>query len=234
MLAVGAVVGFGVSLTINRSHSAPDPIVITPAPSGPVSVPPATEKAKSEVVVQVAGEVKAPGVFHLPTGARVQDALHAAGGPTSNANLDPFNLAAILVDGTQLRIPKQLIASSKANPETKLPRMRGQIAPVSVTIPPEYQVTPVANSTYSATSKPNQNSSGTHRSGAKKTPTEPISLNSATAEQLQMLPGVGPSTADKIIAYRQTHGGFTSVDEMLDVKGIGPKKLEKMRPWLRL
>jgi competence protein ComEA len=59
-------------------------------------------------------------------------------------------------------------------------------------------------------------------------------LNSSTGEQLQALPGVGPSTAAKIVEYRTEHGGFTSIDELLAVKGIGPKKLEAMRKFLKL
>ncbi len=61
-----------------------------------------------------------------------------------------------------------------------------------------------------------------------------ISLNSASASQLDRLPGVGPSTAAKILEYRRDHGGFANIDELLSVKGIGPKKLAAMRPFLKL
>jgi competence protein ComEA len=237
MLAIGAVLGMGASLTFNRNR-APDPIIITPAESNPLP----SESTKTtpttgrEVIVQVAGEVKAPGVFHLPAGARVQDALHAAGGPSSKADLSAFNLAAMLIDGTQLRIPQRSAKSppfqTLTNPPTR--SLEGQIAPMPVQIPSAYQVTPIPNYPYSASASPKGTKSPSRHSGAKKDPTEPISLNSASSDQLQLLPGVGPSTAEKILEYRQSHGGFTSVDELLDVKGIGPKKLEKMRPWLRL
>jgi len=237
MLAIGAVLGMGASLTFNRNR-APDPIIITPAESNPLptEVTKAPLTGAREVVVQVAGEVKAPGVFRLPVGSRVQDALHAAGGPSSKADLSAFNLAAMLIDGTQLRIPQRSAKSPTLQTSTKQSarRLEGQIAPLPVEIPSAYQVTPIPSSPYAVNASPKGTKSPSHHSGAKKDPTEPISLNSASADQLQLLPGIGPSTAEKILEYRQAHGGFTSVDELLDVKGIGPKKLEKMRPWLRL
>ena len=61
-----------------------------------------------------------------------------------------------------------------------------------------------------------------------------VSLNKATQTQLETLPGVGPATAKKILDYRMEHGGFSSVDELLAVKGIGPKKLEAMRKFVKL
>jgi competence protein ComEA len=60
----------------------------------------------------------------------------------------------------------------------------------------------------------------------------PINLNTATAEQLEAIPGIGPVLAQRIIEYRQTHGRFQSVDELLEVRGIGPKRLESMRPYV--
>ena len=60
----------------------------------------------------------------------------------------------------------------------------------------------------------------------------PINLNTATAEQLEAIPGIGPVLAQRIIEYRQMHGRFQSVDELLEVRGIGPKRLENMRPYV--
>ena len=68
----------------------------------------------------------------------------------------------------------------------------------------------------------------------KPPPSQPVSLNGADANLLESLPGVGPATAEKILAYRREHGRFTSVDELIAVKGIGEKKLAKLRPFLRL
>jgi comEA protein len=66
----------------------------------------------------------------------------------------------------------------------------------------------------------------------KKPPASPINLNTATSEQLQQVPGIGPSTADKILQMRKSYGAFKSVDDLLAVRGIGPKRLEKMRKYL--
>ena len=66
----------------------------------------------------------------------------------------------------------------------------------------------------------------------KKPPTHPINLNSASAAELQQVPGIGPSTADKILEMRKSYGAFKSVDDLLAIKGIGPKRLEKMRKYL--
>jgi len=68
----------------------------------------------------------------------------------------------------------------------------------------------------------------------KKPPTHPINLNSASAAELQQVPGIGPSTADKILQMRKSYGAFKSVDDLLAIKGIGPKRLEKMRKYLTI
>jgi len=66
----------------------------------------------------------------------------------------------------------------------------------------------------------------------KKPPEQPINLNTATAAQLQEVPGIGPATADKILKMRKSYGAFKSVDDLRAIKGIGPKRLEKMRKYL--
>lgn len=68
----------------------------------------------------------------------------------------------------------------------------------------------------------------------KKPPTHPINLNSASSAELQQVPGIGPSTADKILEMRKSYGAFKSVDDLLAIKGIGPKRLEKMRKYLTI
>jgi competence protein ComEA len=79
---------------------------------------------------------------------------------------------------------------------------------------------------------PSRTPRGTPQAAATATTQFPINLNTATAEQLEAIPGIGPVLAQRIIEYRQTHGRFQSVDELLEVRGIGPKRLESMRPYV--
>lgn len=154
------------------------------------------------ILVHVAGEVLHPGVVVLARGSRVIDALDAAGGPTSRADLNTVNLAAGLVDAVQIYIPK-----------------RGEMAKRPVTRPlPGVNLPP--------------NSIGS--SIPDRANTEPIDLNTATEQQLDTLPGVGPSTARAIVAYRLQHGPFARVEDLLNVRGIGPAKLEALLGFVRV
>jgi competence protein ComEA len=155
-----------------------------------VSRPPARAS-----VVHVAGAVRRPGVYRLPAGARVQEAVRRAGGARRGANVNGINLAAKVVDGQQVVVPSRTPSGSRA---------------------------PAA-----AAGAPAEGSAPAGAAGAAPGP--PISLNNATAEQLDTLDGVGPATAQKIIAWRTQHGGFRSVADLGQVPGIGPKKLAALR-----
>lgn len=134
------------------------------------------ERRAPRPVVHVAGAVLRPGVYRLRAGARVRDALSAAGGPRRGADTAGVNLAARVADGQQVLVPA-----------------RGPASDI-----------------------------GGERGG-------PLSLSSATVEQLDGLAGVGPATADKIVAWRTDHGGFSSVEQLAEIPGIGPKRLEALR-----
>jgi competence protein ComEA len=135
------------------------------------------------VVVDVVGAVRRPGLYRLPHGARVADAVASAGGTTAKAAVELVNLAATVADGEQIVVPRKGAAGSLGGP--------GSVAP-------------------GATSGP-------------------VHLNSATLEQLDSLPGIGPVTAQKILDYREQHGAFGSVDELDAVPGIGPARLEQLK-----
>ena len=143
----------------------------------------------SIVVAHVAGAVARPGLYRLGGSPRIADAIDAAGGPATDADLDQVNLAAPVADGERVYVPR-----------------RGESPP------------PVAG----AGGGPSAAAAG------------PLDLNTATAEQLEDLPGVGPSTAAAILAYRQEHGRFRSVDELLEVRGIGEARLAELRPKVRV
>jgi competence protein ComEA len=131
----------------------------------------------------VAGAVRRAGLYRLRDGARVADAIARAGGATRRADLALLNLAAPLVDGQQVLVPRR--------------------------------VPPVAVEAGAAARSP--------------TPGARVSLGSATVEQLDALPGIGPVTAGKIVAWRSTHGPFRSVDDLDEVPGIGPARIEQLR-----
>jgi competence protein ComEA len=158
------------------------PAVSTGSGAPPPSVVPA------EVVVQIAGAVVRPGVYHLPLGSRVGDLVSMAGGPLAGVDAAVLPLAAKVADGQRVYLPKPGEPLSAA-------------AGVSV--------------------------SG---SGA----TGPVDLNSATAAQLDALPGIGPSTAAAIVAYRDKHGPFTSIDGLLEIKGLGASKVDALRELVRV
>lgn len=136
-----------------------------------------TVRTAPRLVVDVAGAVRRPGLYRLATGARVDDAVAAAGGGTARADIASVNLAAPLSDGEQVLVPARGAAGAVG-------------AATGNTI---------------------------------------VDLNSATAEQLDTLPGIGPSTAAKIVAYRQQHGAFHSLAELDAISGIGPSKLAELK-----
>ncbi|MFM8944741.1 MAG: helix-hairpin-helix domain-containing protein [Actinomycetota bacterium] len=145
--------------------------IATTAPASPAPAAP--------VVVHVAGRVRSPGVYELAAGARLVDALEAAGGALRGADLDAINLAALAVDGTQIYIPR-----------------RGEIAAAAT--------------------------GGVSADGR-------IDINAATAADLETLPRVGEVLAQRIVDYRTANGPFASVDDLLDVSGIGQATLDGFR-----
>ena len=74
--------------------------------------------------------------------------------------------------------------------------------------------------------------SGSVDAGKKKPPAKPVNINTATSQELQQVPGIGPATAEKILQMRKSYGAFKSVDDLLAIRGLGPKRLEKMRKYL--
>jgi competence protein ComEA len=156
--------------------------------------------APSIVTVHVAGAVKSPGVYRLAASARVIDAVTAAGGPASDADLERINLAQLLVDTEQVFIPGRTTRS------------------VTPTIAPRHRPTTTVASPRVPTQQGNSPSSGSL-----------VDLNIATAADLDALPGVGPATAKAIIDYRTTKGKFSRVEDLLNVAGIGPAKLATLR-----
>jgi competence protein ComEA len=138
-----------------------------------------------DVVVDVTGAVARPGVYRLPAGARVTDAVERAGGASGGALLEVINLAARLADGQQVVVPAQGPGGA-----------------------------PLAT-------------------GSAAGEEGPISLGTATVEQLDTIDGIGPVTAQDIIDFRDEHGGLSSIDQLDQVSGIGPATMESLRARLQ-
>jgi competence protein ComEA len=176
------------------------PAVVAPPAQAPAEGAPAAEALGATapeggvVLVHVAGAVRRPGLYELPAGARVADAIDTAGGPRRNADLDTVNLAQVVSDAMKVEIPT-----------------RGQ----AVSAPPAPGATP-----------------GLAVGGTA--PAGVVSLNSADLGALETIPGIGPVKAAAILQYRDEVGGFSSVEELLDVTGIGPATLESIRPYVTL
>jgi competence protein ComEA len=173
---IGVIAGFllaGAIFLVSRSPSG-EPVTLQPAPTD------------APLVVHVVGAVPRPGVYELPEGSRVRDAIQAAGGLLAQAEADAINLAALVEDGQRLDIPFE----GGAPPE-------------------EFPNGPIA------TGAPNQ--------------AELVDINAASAEELDELPGIGPTTAQKIVEYRELNGPFQRIEDIMNVSGIGPATFEELR-----
>lgn len=183
---LGIMAGFALAGLLFFVARAPagEAIILEPAPT------------KSPIAVHVIGAVPRPGLYEFAEGARVQDAIDAAGGLLSSASVDSINLAALLEDGQQLNIPyktgEEPIENSSTEEEPILP-------------------------TEESLEDPEVES------------TELININTATVEELDSLPGIGPTIAQRIIDYRNENGPFNTIEDIQNVSGIGPSTFEEIQ-----
>ncbi|MEO6907496.1 MAG: helix-hairpin-helix domain-containing protein [Abditibacteriaceae bacterium] len=190
------------------------------------------ESFEQPVTIQVSGQVRHPGIYTLSFNARIYQAIEKAGGALPNADLDSINLADWVKDGSQISVLAK-------NDVPTTPEEPTNLDPVVDTFPLGLDsTTPGTSSPKSTftTDRPlssNKSTRSSHPKGAlKELPKAPVDLNRATSEQLQQLPGIGSAMADRILTYRKENRGFTSVDDLDNVRGIGTKKLEKIRPFV--
>src|SRR5215207_840798 len=145
----------------------------------------------ADVVVDVAGAVVNPGVYRLPAGSRVNDAVQRAGGATARAEIEAINRAARLTDGQQVIVPERVAGAA------------GSVASAAA----------VGDATAEATG--------------------PISIGTASPEELDTIEGIGPVTAQKILEYRDQYGGIASIEQLDEIDGIGPATMEALRSRLQ-
>lgn len=205
----GALVIGAVALTmVNRGESgAESPVVVRAAGSYSETsgVNPAVQPLPqtNEIVVSVTGAVREPGVFQFMGSERVIDAIDRAGGETTAATLDGLNLAARLIDGTTLIIP---VAGEESARTENLDRYRATANPAAYTTSGNHQTRGLIGGTASGR----------------------ININAAGQAELETLPGIGPTYARAIIAYRQ-RTPFARPSDVMQVQGIGTKRYEAIR-----
>lgn len=190
------------------------------------------ESFEQPVVIQVSGKVKHPGVYTLPFNARIYQAIEKAGGALPGADLDSINLADWVKDGSQINVTAKNDTHIEPTKPVDADATSGTFPLGLDSTAPD---TPASKSTFTADPLPSSKRSTPsphHKSALKELPKSSIDLNRATSEQLQQLPGVGPAMAKRILAYRKENQGFTSVDDLDNVRGIGTKTLEKIRPFV--
>ncbi|NGX07246.1 helix-hairpin-helix domain-containing protein [Mycobacteroides franklinii] len=196
VLALGAIGVLAALVTVfTVMRQPPAPVSANLPPVQPVSS--SSVSAPSSLVVSVVGLVKRPGLVTLTAGARVADAVTAAGGAVDGADVITLNMARPVVDGDQIVVG--------------LSPMPGQ--PVGM-----------ASSIAAAGQAPTGSANPTGPAAPGR-----VNLNTATASELDALPGVGPVMAASIVRWRSEHGKFTSIDQLAEVDGIGPSRLDKLR-----
>lgn len=168
-IVVGVLLAAGVIFLVTRPPRG-NPIILLPAPT------------PAPITVYVGGSVKQAGLYALPYGSRVNDAIQAAGGFSEQANQGAINLAKMLADGDQVNVPASKPSGTSEN--------------------------------------------GTGQPGPSF---DLVDINTATLEQLDNLPEIGPITAQKIIDYRNSNGLFGKTEDLLDVDGIGQGTFDKIK-----
>lgn len=215
----GILLALGLSVSLNQKYESPD--LLPKEESGidlessafceeenkeenvEESVEESREETAAFVCVYVCGEVAAPGIYYLPEGARIFDAVKAAGGTLPEAAEDILNLAQTAEDGMKIRIPSEA--------EVKAAGGAGEA--------PDLQGIAETSGLYVSGSDPKGNGGSSGK----------VNLNTASKEELMTLPGIGESRAEKIIAWRTEHGGFQSAKDIMKVSGIKEKAYEKLK-----
>ncbi|MCX6028909.1 MAG: ComEA family DNA-binding protein [Chloroflexi bacterium] len=195
-LSMGWLAILAAVLLLTR-RPAGQPIEILPPPTALPTAAPAPTATPGPCRVDVAGAVRTPGVYTLPRGSLVADAITAAGGPAGDADLDRLNKAIALQDGMQIYVP-HLAQPSPVPVRPTLPTAAATTAPTRVTLGATTGSTPTGKL---------------------------VNLNTATPEELDTLPGIGPSTAQKIIEGRP----YGVVEDLMRVKGIGQATFDKLK-----
>lgn len=164
-----------------------------------------------EIMVYITGEVKNPGIYELEENSRIKDVIEKAGGLKETADITDINLATILQDEDKITIPtKDKTMEEKQNTER------------------------IQSNKQSKTTEKSQNTTSISTNATGKNQNTKVNINTATQTELETLPGIGPSTASKIVSYRKENGKFKSIEEIKKVNGIGESKYKKIKELIKV
>ena len=162
-------------------------------------------------MVYITGEVKNPGIYELEENSRIKDVIEKAGGLKETADITDINLATILQDEDKITIPtKDKKMEEKQNTER------------------------IQSNKQSKTTEKSQNTTSISTNTTGKNQNTKVNINTATQTELETLPGIGPSTASKIVSYRKENGKFKSIEEIKKVNGIGESKYKKIKELIKV
>lgn len=164
-----------------------------------------------KIMVYITGEVKNPGIYELEENSRIKDVIEKAGGLIETADITDINLATILQDEDKITIPtKDKTMEEKQNTER------------------------IQSNKQSKTTEKSQNTTSISTNTTGKNQNTKVNINTATQTELETLPGIGPSTASKIVSYRKENGKFKSIEEIKKVNGIGESKYKKIKELIKV
>lgn len=167
-------------------------------------------ETENKIFIYVTGEVNNPGVIMLSENSRIIDAINSAGGTTNNANISKINLAYVLKDGMKVNVPSKEDLKNYNN----------------------FDYITMSSGDGKNDNISENESSLSSKSDKSSTNKSTVNINIATQTELETLPGIGPSTALKIINYRNENGKFSSIDEIKNVSGIGDSKFENIKKYI--
>jgi competence protein ComEA len=212
--AIGALVIAAIYVLLRQKHT-PDLLVQS------------DEGWQPDVRVSVAGEIVAPGMYTLRGDARVSDLIAAAGGYTDRAERNAFNPAARLGDGQQYVIPTQSARTATAAPTATRPATTSP-APTGAASPGAATATATPTTAAAPATIPATVAAATTPRATAAAATQ-ININTATKEELELLPAIGPAIAQRIVDDRTAHGPFKQIEDLARVRGISARTVEQLR-----
>ena len=166
-----------------------------------------TKEESQKIVIHITGQVKNEGIYELEENSRIADCIEKAGGLTNEADIKEINLAYILEDGMKIYIPK---------------------------INEKYENIDNTDTYISNENSDIDNSNENTNSSKSTVKTTKININTASQTELETLPGIGKSTALKIISYRKENGKFNNIEDIKKVNGIGDSKFSKIKDLIKI